>query len=50
MSVKLQPEKYLKYLYLPNLFSTKRTKEILSVNPTVMPHREEASECGNTGL
>lgn len=41
---KLRPDKYLKYLYLPNLFSTKRTKEILSVNPTVIPQREEAAE------
>jgi magnesium transporter len=41
---KLRPEKYLKYLYLPNLFATKRTKEILSVNPTIIPHREEAKE------
>lgn len=41
---KLRPDKYLKYLYLPNLFATKRTKEILSVNPTVIPHREEAAE------
>lgn len=41
---KLRPDKYLKYLYLPNLFTTKRTKEILAVNPTVMPHREEAKE------
>jgi magnesium transporter len=41
---KLSPEKYLKYLYLPNLFGTHRTKEILSVNPTVMPHREEAKD------
>ena len=41
---KLRPDKYLKYLYLPNLFSTRRTKEILSFNPTVVPHREEASE------
>ncbi len=40
------PRKYLKYLLLPNileLFGTKRTKEILSVNPTVAPVREEAS-------
>src|SRR5262245_32153169 len=45
MKVKrLKPEKYLRYLYLPNLFGTQRTKEILSVNPTVIPHREEASE------
>jgi magnesium transporter len=41
---KLRPEKYLKYLYLPNLFGTQRTKEILSVNPTVIPQREEATE------
>lgn len=41
---KLRPDKYLKYLYLPNLFVTKRTKEILSVNPTVIPQREEAKE------
>jgi magnesium transporter len=41
---KLRPEKYLKYLYLPNLFAPKRTKQILSVNPTVIPHREEAKD------
>jgi magnesium transporter len=41
---RLRPEKYLGYLYLPNLFGTQRTKEILSVNPTVIPHREEAQE------
>ncbi|MFM2139633.1 MAG: magnesium and cobalt transport protein CorA [Bacteroidota bacterium] len=41
---KLRPEKYLRYLYLPNLFTTRRTKEILSVNPTVIPTREEANE------
>ncbi|MGH2553254.1 MAG: magnesium/cobalt transporter CorA [Chitinophagaceae bacterium] len=40
---KLRPEKYLKYLYLPNLFATKRTKQILSVNPTIVPPREEAT-------
>ena len=44
MNVKLQPEKYLRYLYLPNLFTTRRTKEILSVNPTIVPHREEAKD------
>ncbi|MGK2864738.1 MAG: magnesium/cobalt transporter CorA [Chitinophagaceae bacterium] len=44
MNVKLKPEKYLRYLYLPNLFGTKRTKEILHVNPTVIPFREEAKE------
>lgn len=41
---KLRPEKYLRYLYLPNLFATKRTKQILSVNPTIIPLREEAKE------
>jgi magnesium transporter len=44
MNVKLKPEKYLRYLYLPNLFGTTRTKEILHVNPTVVPLREEAKE------
>src|SRR5215813_3103687 len=44
MAVNIRPEKYLKYLYLPNLFGTQRTKEILSVNPTIIPHREEATE------
>jgi magnesium transporter len=44
MNVKIKPEKYLKYLYLPNLFGTKRTKEILTVNPTIIPQREEARE------
>lgn len=44
MNVKLKPEKYLRYLYLPNLFGTTRTKEILHVNPTVIPLREEAKE------
>jgi magnesium transporter len=44
MNVRIKPEKYLRYLYLPNLFGTQRTKEILSVNPTVIPQREEAKE------
>jgi magnesium transporter len=44
MNVKIKPEKYLRYLYLPKLFGTDRTKEILSVNPTVIPQREEATE------
>lgn len=34
----------MRYLYLPNLFGTDRTKEILHVNPTVIPAREEAKE------
>jgi magnesium transporter len=40
----MDPQKYLKYLILPNLFGTQRTKEILSVNPTIVPTREEAQE------
>lgn len=42
MNVRLKPEKYLRYLYLPNLFATKRTGEILSVNPTTISQREDA--------
>lgn len=41
---KLRPDKYLRYLYLPNLFGTQRTKEILAINPTVIPTREEAKD------
>jgi len=41
---KLRPEKYLKYLNPTNLFPTKRTKQILSANPTIIPLREEAKE------
>lgn len=44
MNVRIRPEKYLRYLYLPNLFGTHRTKEILHVNPTATPVREEARE------
>src|SRR5215213_8308548 len=44
MNVKIRPEKYLRYLYLPNLFGTQRTKEILSMNPTIIPQREEAND------
>jgi magnesium transporter len=44
MNVRIKPEKYLKYLSLPNLFGTKRTKELLAVNPTIIPVREEAKE------
>lgn len=43
MNVKLRPDKYLKYLNPSSLFASSRTKEILSANPTVIPHREEAS-------
>ncbi len=44
MNVKIKPEKYLRYLNLPGLFGIQRTKEILAVNPTVIPKREEAKE------
>lgn len=40
----MRPQKYLRYLILPNLFGIQRTKEILSVNPTIIPQREEAQE------
>lgn len=40
----MQPVKYLKYLSLPAIFGTERTKAILHVNPTVVPVREEAKE------
>src|SRR5437764_10734341 len=40
----IKPGKYLRYLVLPSLFGTQRTKEILIVNPTLVPHREEAQE------
>ena len=40
----IQRKKYLRYLVLPSLFGTQRTKEILNVNPTIMPVREEAKE------
>jgi magnesium transporter len=39
---KIRPAKYLKYLVLPTLFGTQRTKEILIVNPTIAPQRAEA--------
>lgn len=38
----IHPEKYLRYLYLPQLFTTKRTREILSVNPTIPSERTDA--------
>lgn len=40
----LKPTKYLHFI-LP-FFNTKRTKEIFTVNPTVLPPREEAAEIG----
>lgn len=44
MNVKLKPEKYLRYLVPINLFGTKRTREILNQNPTVIPFREDSKE------
>jgi len=44
MSVKLKPEKYLKYLVPINLFGTRRTREILNQNPTIIPLREDSKE------
>src|SRR5690348_9285325 len=40
----IRPDKYLRFLGVPPLFGTERTKKILSVNPTVPPQREEARE------
>ena len=40
----IRPSKYLRYLVLPTLFGTQRTKEILVVNPTAPPEREEAQQ------
>jgi magnesium transporter len=40
----LKPDKYLRYLGLTSLFGTQRTREILSVNPTIIPQREDSQE------
>lgn len=40
----MDSNRYLKMLGVPQLFGTGRTKEILDVNPTVIPFREEAPE------
>jgi magnesium transporter len=37
----MRQNKYLKYLGVPVLFGTERTKEILNVNPTAAPERTE---------
>ncbi|MBS1564424.1 MAG: magnesium and cobalt transport protein CorA, partial [Bacteroidetes bacterium] len=37
----MQQNKYLRYLNLPKMFGTERTKEILKVNPTAAPQRPE---------
>src|SRR6187401_1325979 len=44
MNVKLKPEKYLKYLVPINLFGTRRTREILNQNPTIIPLREDSKD------
>lgn len=44
MNVKLKPEKYLRYLVPLNLFGTRRTRQILDQNPTVIPYREDSKE------
>ncbi len=40
----MSPQKYLRYLGLPSLFGTHRTKEIFNINPTAPSQREEATE------
>jgi magnesium transporter len=40
----MQQNKYLRYLGLPLLFGTQRTKEILHVNPTAIPTRTDPEE------
>jgi len=40
----IRPSKYLRYLVLPTLFGTQRTKEILVVNPTAAREREDAQQ------
>jgi magnesium transporter len=40
----MDSNRYLKMLGVPQLFGSGRTKEILDVNPTIIPFREEANE------
>lgn len=42
--MEINPDKYLRFLGVPAIFGTDRTKKILSVNPTVAPVREEAND------
>jgi magnesium transporter len=42
MNVRLKPEKYLRYLVPLNLFGTRRTRQILNQNPTIIPLREDS--------
>lgn len=44
----IKQNKYLRYLVNSPLFGTERTKEILNVNPTIVPQRPEASEVRTT--
>ncbi|TAL50464.1 MAG: magnesium/cobalt transporter CorA [Chitinophagaceae bacterium] len=44
MLKQLKPEKVLRYLNPTNLFGTRRTREILSQNPTIIPHREDSKD------
>jgi len=39
----MSKNRYLRYLGLTSLFGTQRTKEILTMNPNVIPQREEAA-------
>lgn len=43
MKNSLSPRNYLRYLSLSQLFTTKRTREILSVNPTIPSERTDAT-------
>ena len=40
----IRPDRYLRFLGVPPLFGTERTKRILSVNPTIPAQREEARD------
>ena len=40
----MRPEKYLRYLVPFSLFGTRRTKQILDINPTAPPERKDAEE------
>ena len=40
----MRKNKYLRYLYLPVLFGTQRTKQILHVNPTEPAERVDAAD------
>jgi magnesium transporter len=42
MKQRINKEQYLRYLPLASLFTTKRTREILSVNPTIDNERKDA--------